>query len=221
VAGTTTYGYDTADRLITVLAPSGSSLPNETFAYDAAGNQTGAGQHYDAANRLLSDSTYDYAYDNEGNQTTKTERATGKATTYAWNALHELTSATLPDGTVVSYRYDALGRRVEVSTPSGTTRYVNLGANVVAEYDGANALRASYLTTIGTGGLPGMPLEVTTGSTSNYPLLDAVGSVTALTDASGAISSAFAYTAYGTPVGGLEHRVRNRRFEVGANRFCT
>jgi RHS repeat-associated protein len=199
-SGTTTYGYDTADRLISVLAPTGSSLPNETFTYDAAGNQTGNGQHYDAANRLLSDAKFDYAYDNEGNQTTKTERATGKLTTYTWNALHQLTSAHLPDGSTVAYRYDALGRRVEQASPAGTTRYVNLGANVVAEYDGANTLRASYLTTLGTGNLPGMPLESNVGGSATYPLLDGVGSVTGTTDAGGTLS-AFSYTAYGTPVG--------------------
>ena len=102
--GTTAYGYDTADRLISVLAPAGSSLPDETFAYDSTGNQTQSGQTYDAANRLLTDAKFTYAYDPEGNQTGRTERATGKITTYAWNALHQLTSAKLPDGTLVTYR---------------------------------------------------------------------------------------------------------------------
>ncbi len=187
--------------MISVLSPAGSSLPNETFSYDGAGNQIGSGQTYDAANRLLSDARYDYTYDGEGNQTGRTERATGQVTSFAWNALHQMTSATLPDGTTVTYRYDALGRRVEQSTPAGTTRYVNLGANVVAEYDGASTLRASYLTTLGNGELPGTPLETTVGSTRTFPLLDGVGSVTAFTDSSGAVSSAFSYTAYGSPVG--------------------
>ena len=199
-SGTTTYGYDAADRLISVLAPAGSSLPNETFSYDAAGNQKQAGQTYDAANRLIADAKSDYTYDNEGNLTSKTVRAGGAKTTYAWNALHQMTSTTLPDGTVVTYRYDALGRRVEQSTSAGTTRYVNLGANVIAEYDGSNTLRASYVTTLASGDLAGMPLETTVGASSTYPLLDGVGSVTATTDASGALSS-FAYTAYGLPVG--------------------
>jgi RHS repeat-associated protein/uncharacterized repeat protein (TIGR01451 family) len=200
-SGTTSYAYDTADRLISVLAPSGSNVPSETFTYDAVGNQTGNGQTYDADNRLLSDATYNYTYDGEGNLTSKTVRASGAKTTYAWNALHQLTSATLPDGAVVSYRYDALGRRVEQSSSSGTTRYVNLGANVVAEYDGTNTLRASYVTTLGTGDLPGVPLEANTSGHATYPLLDAAGSVTAITDASGAVSSTFSYTAYGQPVG--------------------
>jgi RHS repeat-associated protein len=199
-SGTTTYGYNTADRLTSVLAPAGSSLPDETFTYDSAGNQTNNGQTYDAANRLLSDAKYDYAYDNEGNQTSRTERATGNVTTYTWNALHQLTSARLPDGSTVTYRYDAIGRRVEQAGVAGTTRYVNLGANVIAEYDGANAPRASYVTTIGTGNLPGMPLEANVGGTASYPLTDGVGSVTGTTNSSGALSS-FAYTAYGTPVG--------------------
>ena len=142
----------------------------------------------------------DYTYDSEGNQTTRTERATGKVTTYTWNVLHQMTSAHLPDGTVVTYRYDALGRRVEQSSAAGTARYVNLGANVVAEYDGSNTLRASYVTTIGSGNLPGTPLETNVGGAATYPLLDATGSVTGTTDSNGALTS-FAYTAYGVPVG--------------------
>jgi RHS repeat-associated protein len=200
-SGTTTYGYDTADRLTSVLAPAGSPVPNEAFSYDGSGNQTGAGQVYDGANRLLADARYDYVYDGEGNLTRKTERSSGAVTTYAWNALHELTSATLPDGTVVTYRYDPLGRRVEESTGTAATRFVNLGANVVAEYDGSNTLRATYLTTFGSGDLPGMPLEVSVGATSSYPLLDQVDSVTAFTDSAGSTSSNFAYSAYGVPVG--------------------
>ena len=200
-AGTTTYSYDAADRLISVLAPAGSSLPSESFTYDAVGSQTQAGQTYDAAKRLLSDSTYTYAYDAEGNLTRKTERATGKVSTYAWNALQELTSVTLPNGTTVTYRYDALSHRIEQSTATGTTRYINIGANVLAGYDGANVLRATYVTTPVTGVLPGVPLESVLGSTRSYPLMDGLGSVTAVTDSSGDVSSSFAYAAYGAPVG--------------------
>src|ERR1035437_6394138 len=62
-------------------------------------------------------------------------------------------------------------------------------------------MRASYVTTLGSGDLPGMPLEVKTGSTVSYPLLGGVGSVTAVTDATGLLSSTFGYSAYGVPVG--------------------
>ena len=102
--------------------------------------------------------------------------------------------------TWVTYRYDALGNRVEQSSAAGITRCVNLGANVIAEYDGSNTLRASYVTTMGSDNLPGIPLETNEGGTATYPLLDATGSVTGTTNASGALTS-FSYTAYGTPVG--------------------
>ena len=83
---------------------------------------------------------------------------------------------------------------------SGTTRYVNLGANVVAEYDGSNTLHASFVITPGQGDLPGAALEAQVGAATSYPLFDALGSVTAATDASGSLSS-FGYTAFGAPVG--------------------
>jgi RHS repeat-associated protein len=53
---------------------------------------------------------------------------------------------------------------------------------VVAEYDATNVLRASYLTTLGYGDLPGSPLELKAGGSTSYPLLDGVGSVTAFYD---------------------------------------
>lgn len=77
---------------------------------------------------------YDCTYDGEGNQTTKTERSSGSVTTYAWNALHELTSATLPDGTLVSigttlwvagssshHRLAPLAKSISVPTSSPST----------------------------------------------------------------------------------------------------
>ncbi len=199
--GTMTYTYDGADRLLQSLAPAGSGLPSETFTYDAAGNRTSGSATYDGADRLLSDAKYDYTYDADGNLVSKTDRSSGQVTHYAWNALGELTSTTLPSGATIRYRYDALGRRIELAGPSGTTRYVNLGANVVAEYDGSNTLQASYVVTPSQGDLPGAALESQTGATSTYTLFDGVGSVTAITDASGAISARYSYAAFGAPVG--------------------
>jgi RHS repeat-associated protein len=99
---------------------------------------------------------------------------------------------------VTSYRYDALGRRTEAHTATATTRDVYLGTSVIATYDGANTLLQSYVATPETALAP---LEVVTGSTASYPLYDGVGSLTALTDSTGAVASRFAYSAFGIPVG--------------------
>ena len=201
-SGTTTYGYDQADRLTSADAPIGSLVPDEAFGYDAAGNRISGGSSFDAANRLLSDATTDYAYDNEGNLLSRTVRASGAVTHYTWNALHQLTSITLPGGATTSYRYDALNRRIEAAGPTGTIRSVNLGANVVAEYDGSNALLVSHLVIPSGTSLPGAAIaSKTAGGGSSYPLRDGTGSVTGVTDGTGALTSQTAYSAFGVPYG--------------------
>jgi RHS repeat-associated protein len=183
------FGRDAAGRPTSLAAPWGTS----SFAYDANGLLA-----------KVTDPTagvFNLGYDPLG-RLASLSRPNGVTDSYTYDAAGQLSSrSSSPDGSTVTYRYDALGRRVEQSSSAGTTRYVNLGANVVAEYDGTNTLRATYLTSLGQSGLPGMPLEVSVGSATSYPLVDGVGSVTALTDASGAIGSAFAYTAYGVPSG--------------------
>ena len=47
---------------------------------------------------------------------------------------------------IATYRYDALGSRVEKAVVGGaTTRYVLDGVQVVEEYDGSNAWQAPYV----------------------------------------------------------------------------
>ena len=47
---------------------------------------------------------------------------------------------------IATYRYDALGRRVEKAVVGGaTTRYILDGVQVVEEYDGGNAWQALYV----------------------------------------------------------------------------
>ncbi len=48
--------------------------PDEDYAYDAAGNRIGGAHSSGADNRLESDDTYDYTYDEEGNVLTRTDR---------------------------------------------------------------------------------------------------------------------------------------------------
>jgi YD repeat-containing protein len=58
----------------------------------------------------------------------KTDRATQAQTAYSYDSENRLIQASLPDGTVPAYKYDALGRRVEKSTGAVTgptvTRYI-------------------------------------------------------------------------------------------------
>jgi len=79
------YTFDAASRISTFTTPEGTStlaldatdqlksasLTKESYTYDNTGNRTGSGLVTDKGNRLLSDGTYRYGYDAEGNRTTK------------------------------------------------------------------------------------------------------------------------------------------------------
>ncbi len=91
---TSRYTYDPAGQL---TAANHSFQPDEAYTYDANGNRIqatrgGSATSYQTgpANRLLSDGTFQYEYDAEGNLTRKTETATGNATEYAYDHRNRL-----------------------------------------------------------------------------------------------------------------------------------
>jgi major membrane immunogen (membrane-anchored lipoprotein) len=70
-----------------------------------------------ANNQLLSDGTYSYTYDGEGNRTRRNEIATGKITEYVWDYRNRLASMLFKDagGNVtktIQYTYDVNDRRI-------------------------------------------------------------------------------------------------------------
>lgn len=116
-----TYAYDNRDQLVSAsyspiagLTSVVPSLPTvENYSFDATGNRTnnGADSASGTHNRLQSDGTYTYQYDNEGNQTSRTEIATGTVTQYTYDHRNRLTKVVAPGKTVL-YQYDAQDRRI-------------------------------------------------------------------------------------------------------------
>jgi RHS repeat-associated protein len=207
-AGMHTYNYDDLHRLTSANHPAASALDvkNEVFAYDSVGNRQSdavrAYYTYDTANRLNEDLLYSYTYDLNGNRTGQTEKATNAHTAYGYNAENQLISATMPDGTVANYKYDALGHRIEKSVqhpspaPLSVMRYLYDGQDIVATADGSNNL----ISRITHGSGIDEPLSIKTGTTNYYYQADGLGSITALTDDAGAIAETMEYQAYGKPV---------------------
>jgi RHS repeat-associated protein len=198
------FTHDLADRLTAAMHPGASGLPAESFAYDQVGNRTswtgsssGPGS-YDAGMQLTSDGTYDYAYDAEGRLTQRRHRGTGGITRYTWSDAGRLTSVIAPNGATSTYRYDALGRRLEVNENGTVRRFVYSGWNLQSEFDGGNTLRATYV----AGLFPDSVYEIVRDGTRYYPLFDGVGSVTTLTDATGASVGRVRYSAFGIPQSG-------------------
>jgi RHS repeat-associated protein len=181
-----TYGYDDADRLITI----------------GIGSATPISQHFDDASQLTSRTqgsatlaTYDY--DAEGRRT-GVDAATGPDTTLTWSTESTLTAYDGPDATSTSggtvsesYTYDGDGAR-QTKTSAGQRihqAYDLTAALPLTIVDGPDA----YIT--GPGGLP---IEQISGDgTVRYFHHDQLGSTTALTNASGATVQSYSYDAYG------------------------
>ena len=198
--GANAYTHDGVGRLIAASHPVGT-FPAESYQYDRTGNRTSSTDpaqgtmSYDAADRLTADATYTYAYSNEGDLTLRTSRTTGAATSFDWNALHQLLAIHYSDGTSTSYRYDPVGRRIEVNASGQITRYVYDDENIALEYDGSNALAASYV----SGGELDAHLEMVRGGGRYYYLVDGQGSTSALTDATGTVVATYVYDSFGRP----------------------
>jgi RHS repeat-associated protein len=204
-AGTTTYQYDAIGELTSATPPSGVTA---TYSYDAAGNRTSGAATYGTGDLLSGDAAATYAYDADGELTSRTPTGGGAASSYHWNALHQLTSISLPDGTTEAFGYDPLGRRVLTTHGSSSTAYVYDGSNLHLEY--ANGAPASAPTAVYTDGLAAnQVLEMARGGQQYYYLVDDEGSTTALTDQSGNVVQTYSYDPFGNMAAGSGGSVPN------------
>ncbi len=131
----TTHTYDGAGNLITTTDGSGTT----TYGYDAANRLTSA-SYSNTASGYTQPHAVTYGYDADNNRTQMTD-GTG-TTTYAYDGLERLDSVTTGAGNVVTYKYDANGNPTCVSYPnSGTTTCQNASSGtglVTYTYNAAN-----------------------------------------------------------------------------------
>lgn len=138
-----TYGYDTANRVLSrTVDPAGLAIKTQ-YVYDAKGQRVSV---IDPNNNRT-----DIAYDRNGRTLSQTVDPAGLAitTSYTHDERGNVLSVTAPNGTVTEYEYDALGRRVrETVDPTGlalikTYAYDDKG-NVTSSVD-ANGHRTLYV----------------------------------------------------------------------------
>ena len=127
--GTTSYVYDTLNRLSTLTPPSAFGSGSFGFSYDALRRRTqmtrpnGVTTNYTYNNlsQLLSvlhqvgTSTIDgatYTVDPAGNRTAKTDMYASVTSNYTYDPLYELTQVTQATNTTESYSYDPVGNRL-------------------------------------------------------------------------------------------------------------
>jgi len=217
---TSNYGYDGIYQLTGVTQ---NGVTTESYSYDLVGNRLsslGVSPYaYNSSNELTSTPAATYTYDSNGNTKTKVD-ATG-TTTYNWDYENRLKSVVLPGGGgTVSFKYDPFGRRVQQAGPSGTTNYLYDGANVLEEVDQAGTLLARYTS---TQNVDESLTETRSGTTSHYEQ-DGLGSVTSLSNASGALANTYTYDGFGkltASTGTLVNpfQYTGREFDAGAGNY--
>src|SRR5579885_378418 len=160
-----------------------------------AGYQTGPD------NRLVSDGTYNYTYDNEGNTLTKTRISDGQVTTFSWDHRNRLTEAVVRDaqGNVLDdekFTYDANDHRIGVwangaqqswTVYDGDTPYLDFtGTGAVGEryLSDPRAIDAFFAREDGAGNVA-------------WLMTDKLGSVREVVDSGGNVLDAITYDSYG------------------------
>ncbi|RYC66959.1 RHS repeat-associated core domain-containing protein [Spirosoma sordidisoli] len=196
------YSYDNlfqVNSFATGQYTNGSLTPSTTqqFTYDALGNRLSVKENaltktyavnnlnqyisinvngvnappsYDRAGNLLKDETNTYSYDYE----------------------NRLTGIQSSSGTV-TYKYDALGRRVSRTVGGTETLYVYDQDNIVEQYTGSAVRSFMY------GSALDQILVAKVGAATYFYHTDDLNSAQALTDATGALAEYYTYDPFGTP----------------------
>jgi RHS repeat-associated protein len=200
---TVSYSYTNNDQLTGVTHTNGS-FSSESFGYDANGNRNTTGYSTGTGNRLSSDGTYNYGYDDEGNLTSKTNISTGNQTLYKWdfrNRLTEVDSVISGVNTMLAtYTYDALDRRIGVSEGGSATWTVFDGVSPILDFNGSGTQVARYLDGPTAAGVDGVLARETSGGTVAWYLQDRLGTVRDIVDNTGALIDHIDYGVFGNVV---------------------
>jgi RHS repeat-associated protein len=202
--------YDDADRVTEIgyFSAGGATIEALQYTYDDNGRrltetrsasrapETPFTAAYDNADRMTSITltaqakTFNLAYDDNGNLSTKTEQGASNVTSYGWDSLNRLVSITGP-GVSASFQYDALGRRISRTVNGESTRYVYDGTQAIAEIrpTGIDTL----LTTLGVDEV----IARYNSSGARVYLTDALNSVLMQTGADGSTLNTYSYSAFG------------------------
>jgi RHS repeat-associated protein len=161
----------------------------------------GNGYQTDTNNRLISDGTYSYAYDNEGNMILRTA-ADGSTRSFEFDHRNRLVAVSDKDASgtqvqLVEFAYDALGRRItkSVTDAAGSTHstsFVYDGPDVVLDFVDDNLV---------TRYLHGPAIDQVLAQESNgqvlWHLADHLGTTHDLVDSTGQVVQHFQFDSFG------------------------
>jgi RHS repeat-associated protein len=179
-----TFGYDTADQLLSAnVTNAGTLVNNFAYAYDPAGNrlteQVGASNHtatYNALNQI------------------STSTAPGASRTNDWDAMDRLVAVNTGNQRT-EFTYDGLSRlaslrRLTNGIEASFRRFVWCGQDICEERDAAGAVTKRFYD-------QGMKVEASPATGSYYYTRDHLGSIREVTDAGGTVRARYAYDPYG------------------------
>jgi RHS repeat-associated protein len=193
------YTYDSMGRLETVTK---DGVLVEEYGYDLNGTRTyemnalrgisGRSFSYSDEDHLLTAGTVTYDYDLDGFLTSKTDG--NDVTTYSYSSRGELFNVNLPDGKIIGYLHDPLGRRIAKKV-DGTIveKYLWQGlTRLLAVYDGSDGLlmRFEYAD-------DRMPVAMTAAGITYYLTYDQVGSLRVVADEAGIVIKRIDYDSFG------------------------
>ena len=193
------YSYDPMGRLLTVTK---DSTLVEEYQYDANGTRSyemnilrdisGRSFAYSDEDHLLTAGSATYQYNLDGFLTTKTQGA--NVTTYDYSSRGELLVVTLPDGRIIEYVHDPLGRRIAKKIDGVIVeKYLWQGlTRLLAVYDGFDNLLMRFEYADGR-----MPVAMTSGGSTYYLTYDQVDSLRIVADASGNVVKRIDYDSFG------------------------
>jgi len=99
----------------------------------------------------------------------------------------------LPSNQLATFKYDPFGRRIQKSSASGTTNYLYDGDNTLEEVDPSGNVLARYAQSLSIE----VPLAQLRSGTTSYYGADGLGSITSLSNSSGAIVNTYNYNSFG------------------------
>ncbi|WP_223300941.1 FG-GAP-like repeat-containing protein [Oscillatoria nigro-viridis] len=220
----TNYTYDKNNQL-TVADHSNSNQPDEGFSYDANGNRTNSGYQTGTNNRLNSDGTFNYVYDDEGNLIRKTEIATNKVTEYQWDYRNRLLGVVDKDAAGnavgnVGFKYDVMNRRISKKVGNAETRFVYDRDNVLFDF-AVNASNQPVLDKryLFGAGVDQILAQESAGGSVLWALTDQLGTVKDWVNNSGSVVNHVGYDAFGgvvsqsNPAFGSRYGFTGREFD--------
>ena len=194
-------------------APPAGAPPAQNVSYDGNGNRVSitedsgtTNSNLNAFDQVTSQTGGSFTYDKSGNMLTATRA--GQTTSYGYNAAGRLVRVTPPTGGVITYTYDGDGNRTSRTQAGVTIDYLWDPANdqpqlALERSDGVTLRRYIY-------GEGPVAMQVPSGAaTATYFYQrDPNGSITELTNADGTLAAAYHYDGFGNmtmDVGGDGH----------------